>query len=34
MLSVPDDRAILPQMRRGKAGQTSSVSLTGVLGVQ
>jgi hypothetical protein len=35
MLSVLDDKAILLLLtRRGKAGQTSSVSLTGVLGVQ
>jgi hypothetical protein len=33
MLSVLDE-AILPLTRRGKAGQMSSASLTGVLGVQ
>jgi hypothetical protein len=34
MLSVPDDKVILPATIRGKAGQTSSVSFAGVSGVQ
>jgi hypothetical protein len=33
-LFVPDDKAIMPATMRGKAGQTSSVSFAGVLGVQ
>ncbi len=33
-LSMPDNKAILPLTTRGKAGQTSSVSLMGVSGVQ
>ena len=34
-LSVPDDdKAILPTMMKGKAGQTSSKSFAGVSGVQ
>ena len=31
---VPIDEAMLPLTRRGKAGQTSNVSLAGVWGVQ
>src|SRR6266446_5482593 len=33
-MSTPDDKNISPKTRRGKAGQTSSMSLAGVRGVQ